>query len=227
MINRNRTSILAIIAAMAAIGLPVLGAYAQAPPGMQQISGKYTDSSNGLEITLPDGWSGFAIPSPSGSSMAMAAPGGPSMSGNMTNPVMIISITDKQPINATSFQPPSSTGSSNQQSDCTAATTQKTTVNGMSAFTVSGECTKPTPIKAKGYTFQTATKNIFVMYASSSSANFDKYVGQFDSAVGTLKISNTVDVTVVPEFPIAAIAGIAAVIGVIAVLGRTKFIRSP
>jgi hypothetical protein len=45
--------------------------------------------------------------------------------------------------------------------------------------------------------------------------------------VGTLKISNAVDVNVVPEFPVAAIAGIASVIGVIAVLGRTKFIRSP
>lgn len=222
----NRTSTLAIIATVLAIGFPVVGAYAQAPPGMQQISGKYQDVSNGLEITLPDGWTGFAIPSPSRVSTAVAGPNGPSMNGDLSNPMMIISVSDKQPINATRFQPPS-TGSNNQQSECSVASSQKTTVNGMSAFTVSGECTKPTPIKAKGYTFQTDTKNISILYASSSSANFDKYVSQFDGAVGTLKISNAVDVNVVPEFPVAAIAGIASVIGVIAVLGRTKFIRSP
>lgn len=218
---RNSWTPVFVTAILLAIGASAFAANAQAQLGMQQISGKYTDSSVGLEITLPDGWTGIQIPSQSGSSMAMAAPGGPSTTGDMSNPAMFVSVTDKKPINATSFQPPSG-GQSNTPSNCNVASSQKTTVNGMSAFAVSAECTGANPYKVKGYMFQTDSKNVLVMYGSSSSANFDKYVGAFDSAVGTLKIANTVDVMVVPEFPIAATAAIAGVVGIIAILGRTK-----
>jgi hypothetical protein len=82
-------------------------------------------------------------------------------------------------------------------------------------------------MKGKEYLFQTATKNIIIGFGASSAANFDKYVGDFDSSVkGSLKIAGTTDVTVVPEFPLAAILGITAVIGVVAILSRTKMFPS-
>ncbi|MEO9320225.1 MAG: hypothetical protein ABI361_06095 [Nitrososphaera sp.] len=233
-------------ASIAVLGLLALGvvalaantgfaskAYAQpvtgAPPGMQQVSGKYTDSSVGLEITLPDGWSGIQLPATSGVSMAMAAPGGFSSMDQSNGTGMYISVTDKKPINAT-FQNPasmrSSSSSGTQQSDCSQASYSKTTVNGMNAAVITVQCTGTSPFKGKGYIFQTDAKNIMVLFGSASAPNFDKYVSQFDSSVNTLKIANTVDVSVpVPEFPISAVFGIAAVVGVIAVMGRFKGFR--
>ena len=212
-----------VMGASATLGVPMVAANAQAPPisGMQQVSGKYTDPSVGLQITFPDGWSGFQIPN-AGTSMAMASPGGvATTTGQSDNAVMFVFVTIKKPINAT-FQNPTPNGTTSQPSDCTTGSVQKTTVNGMNAVQITGECTGSNPFKGKGYVFQTADKNIIVMFGSSSSSNFDKYVGQFDSSMNTLQIANTVDVTAVPEFPLAGVAGIAAIVGVIAILGRTK-----
>lgn len=98
----------------------------------------------------------------------------------------------------------------------------------MSAVEITGQCAGDSPFKGKGYTFQTATKNIGIFFGSKSASNFDSNVGQFDSAISTLKIDNTVDVAVpVPEFPLAAVIGISAVVGVIAIIGRTRIFRTP
>lgn len=73
--------------------------------------------------------------------------------------------------------------------------------------------------------FQTQEKLYTVSLMSSSSADFTKYVGAFDSSVNTLKIANTIQAPTVPEFPLATIGIVFAVtVGVFALVMRRGLI---
>src|SRR5213593_4758919 len=69
-------------------------AYAQAPPGMVEVSGKYVNAKSGVEITFPDGWSGFEITT-SNATLVTTGLGGMSESDpEKINSITVI-ITDK------------------------------------------------------------------------------------------------------------------------------------
>ena len=57
------------------------------------VNGTYTNSNFGVQITLPDGWSGFEMKSTSGSTRVMIAPGGYQSTQGAPRPPITISMS--------------------------------------------------------------------------------------------------------------------------------------
>src|SRR5919201_927143 len=74
--------------------LPVaaVSAYAQGPT---PVSGAYVNEEAGVQITFPDGWSGFEVPQTSETTLVATSPGGLSESDPATMKTISLLITAK------------------------------------------------------------------------------------------------------------------------------------
>jgi hypothetical protein len=194
------------------------------------VNGTYTNSNFGVQITLPDGWSGFEMKSTSGSTRVMIAPGGYQSTQGSPRPPITISM---------SMTPISSTTSTSQFPQrtmqgltCTNSTSTNT-VNGLNLNVLTKDCTgtdsngNPIEMKSKAETTQTGSANIMLSYRANSSSGYDSQVAAFDSMINTLQISSPSQAPAVPEFPVSIVGLVVAImVGVVVVLGRVKMIPS-
>ena len=126
------------------------------------VSGTYTNSNYGVQITLPDGWSGFEMKATSGNTRVMIAPGGYQTSQGVPRPPVTIGIS-MTPISSTAsnqFMPRNMQGIT-----CTNSTTTNT-VNSLNLNVVTRDCSgtdqngNAIEMKSKTETIQTGTANI-------------------------------------------------------------------
>jgi len=192
------------------------------------VNGTYTNSNFGVQITLPDGWSGFEMKSTSGSTRVMIAPGGYQSTQGAPRPPITISMS-MTPISSTTSQ---YTMRTMQGLTCTNSTSTNT-VNGLNLNVLTKDCTgtdsneNPIEMKSKAETTQTGSANIMLSYRANSSSGYDSQVAAFDSMVNTLQISSPSQAPAVPEFPVSIIGLVVAImVGAVVVLGRVKMIPS-
>ncbi|MGI0014329.1 MAG: hypothetical protein ACREBU_12940 [Nitrososphaera sp.] len=167
--------------------LPVtaVSAYAQGMP--QEVSGTYVNEELGVEITFPDGWSGFEVAQTSETTLVTTSPGGLSESDPATMKTISLLITDK------GGRDPNDPSSLTQEViDCNQPSINARTVAGVQGTEVTVEC----PSTAQTWRMvavETADNIVGVMFMAPSS-EFDSNVGAFDSAVGSLKVEGAMDI---------------------------------
>ena len=108
--------------------------------------------------------------------------------------IIALSIIDKTNDESPEFEAPTFDEDEEYDFDCKMISSEKTKVNSMNSFKSIIECNgDSTSMKGKSHHFATNDKWIMLIYASSPSSDFDKDVSNYDSAVNTIKISNSVD----------------------------------
>jgi hypothetical protein len=198
-------------------------------PTFNEIVGKYQNEKAGIEITLPSGWKGIALPETGGTAAVMASP---SSIGSGENPTsfMMVSVIDKAGANETripeSAQRPANVPQ-DKQVKCDDPTTEQVRINSMDGIVTILKCTTSDGevFKTKMYSFQTEQRFYTVGYTATSETAYDQTVGPFDDSVKTLKIQNTIGAPAVPEFPFAAAIAAAAAVSIAVVAGRSRFMR--
>lgn len=194
------------------------------------VNGTYTNSNFGVQVTLPDGWSGFEMKQTSGNTRVMVASGGYQATQGAPRPPITIGIS-MIPKSSTPFTP--QFAPRNMQGITCTNSTSTNTVNGLNFNEVIVDCSgttssgNPISTKAKYEITQTGTANIILSYRANPSSGYDSQVATFDSMVGTFQLANTSQASVVPEFPVPIIGLVIIImIGTVIVLGRAKIIPS-
>jgi hypothetical protein len=220
------------------------GGFANTQP-LQVVSGNYTNTDAGLQITLPANWTGSLFESRNGTVTTIrVVPNdlGQSTQGFRVADSMTIRIVPKNITSGTisSGGNASTTNSSafmmfgqgrNFQNrgnlTCTRDTPQTTTINDMQGILQTAQCSSSTfSFMIKSYAFQTQDRIFTVSFMATSSAGFSKYVPAFDNSVNTLRIANTIQAPAVPEFPAAAIGiAFAGAVGLVSFAMRTRQLR--
>lgn len=204
----------------------------QGPQGTSTpVSGTYTNSNFGVQVTLPDGWSGVEIKQTSGNTRVMIAPGGYQMVQGAPRPPITISMS-MTPISSTTTSNPQYANRNMQGLTCTNSTSTNT-VSGLNFNVLTRDCTgtdnngNPIEVKSKTETAQTSSANIMISYRANSSTGYDTQVAAFDSMVSTLQISSPSQAPAVPEFPVSIVGLVVAImVGAVVILGRAKMIPS-
>ena len=152
------------------------------------VSGTYTNSNMGVQITLPEGWSGFEMKSASGNAKISITPGGMQ---TQERPSAMIGIA---------IMPPSSTlptppiPRNVPGITCTNSTTTNT-VNSLNLNVVTIDCTgtdkngNPLEMKSKTETAQTTNANILFNLRAYNATSYDSQVTNFDNMVSSLQLS--------------------------------------
>ncbi|HEY7733430.1 MAG TPA: hypothetical protein VIB07_01420 [Nitrososphaera sp.] len=161
--------------------LPVaaVSAYAQGMP--EVVSGTYINAEAGVEITFPDGWSGFEVSQTSETTLVATSPGGLSESDPETMSTITLLITAKGGRDAR--DPDSLT---QEVIDCNPPSITSRTVAGVLGNEITVECPSSNQ-KSRMVTLETADNIVAVMFMSPA-AEFDSKVGAFDSAVNSLSV---------------------------------------
>ncbi len=173
--------------------LPVaaVSAYAQGMP--EEVSGTYVNSEAGVQITFPDGWSGFEIQTAE-ANLVTTSPGGLSEGDPATMKSITLMVTDK---GVRDVNDPSSF---NQDVDtCNAPSITSRTVAGVQGTELTVEC-PDTAQKFRMVAVETADNIVVVMYMTPAS-DFDSNVGAFDSAVASLQVQGATGSGGVPTTP--------------------------
>lgn len=197
-------------------------------PTFSEITGKYENEEAGIEITLPAGWRGIALPAVGGAASVMASPEGIGAEESPTS-FMMVSMIDKASVEENTV-PESAQRPTNVPEDaqvqCEDPTVEPVQVNGMDGIVSIIECTVEGDVyKTKMYSFQTEERFYTVGYTATSETAYDENVGAFDDSVDTLRIENTIEAPAIPEFPIAAVIAAAAAVSIAVVAGRARFAR--
>jgi hypothetical protein len=166
--------------------LPVAGvsAYAQGMP--EVVSGTYVNAETGVEITFPDGWSGFEVSQTSETTLVATSPGGLSEPDPETMSTITLLITAKGGRDAR--DPDSLT---QEVIDCSPPSVTSRTVAGVQGNEITVECPTSNQ-KTRMVTLETADNIVAVMFTSPT-AEFDSKVGAFNSAVDSLSVEGAVD----------------------------------
>lgn len=156
----------------------IVSAYAQAP---QQVSGTYTNDEVGVQITFPDGWSGFEVSQTSETTLVATSPGGLSEPDPETMTTINLLITAK------GGRDPTDPSSLTQDViDCNPPSITSRTVAGVQGTEVTVECPS-TSQKFRMVAVETEENIVGVMFMSPTS-EFDSNVAAFDSAVASLSV---------------------------------------
>ena len=179
----------AFVFSILASGMFVAG-HAQTPPGMTQVSGKYINEKAGVEITFPDGWTGFETSLGSTTAASVTEPS----SANSNFPkLMTLSVIPKAEAKDAT-QAKAEMEKSNVK--CSDPTITSTTVSGKSGQLYTIECTRAdgTQYKLKGAFVLTDSRQVNLLYMAKL-ADFAADESKFDSALGTLKVEGAIDIT--------------------------------
>ena len=167
----------------------------------KKVSGKYTNSEHGVEVTFPDGWSGvkYEINETDYSEVSVVTIEG-GIQANMNSiqndrfRIIALSILDREDDEPPELEVPTFEEGEEYNFDCKITSSEKTKVNGMNSFKSIIECSGGnTSIKGKSHNFATEDKWIMLIYAASPSTDYEKDISKYDSAVSTISISNSVD----------------------------------
>lgn len=193
------------------------------------VNSTYTNSNYGVQIMLPDGWSGFEMKRTLGNTLVMVAPGGYQTGQGVPRPPITISISMTPIGSASSNQ----LMQRNMQGVTCTNSTSTNTVNGLNLNVLTRDCSgtnqngNAIEMKSKTEMIQTGSANIVLSYRANPASGFDSQVATFDTMVGTLQIANAAQAPAVPEFPVPVIGIIIAVmIGAVVLVGRTKVFPS-
>lgn len=152
------------------------------------VSGTYTNSNFGVQVTLPDGWSGFDMKQQSGNSRVMIAPGGMQTQGQ--HPPITIGIS-MMPSSSTQ---PQMMPRNMQGITCTNSTTTNT-VNGLNFNVEIRDCSgtdqdgNPIEMKSKTETTRANSANIVLSFRANPASGYDTQVTNFDNMISTIQIS--------------------------------------
>jgi len=173
----------------------------------QEVSGKYANSDFGVEVVIPDGWSGMAsdFKDPTtgdwitgfqvmqgGIDVNMAA----MVNGEFE--AITLSIMDKQPGDTGNdlpdIRPPSSSTNGDEEFDveCSIITAEKIPVNGKDVMKMEASCEgSDVSMQSRVYHYATADEKIVsYAYMTSPASEFDKNINTFEDSVKTLTIAN-------------------------------------
>ncbi|MGH9878342.1 MAG: hypothetical protein ACRD5H_11960, partial [Nitrososphaerales archaeon] len=196
----------AMMAVIFVLVIPVFWADAQTmeDEGLKKVEGKYANPDVGVEMDLPEDWSGFEMSmalGPMETLMVAAAPGGidpEAMMSMMPEKPMImlavLSMAVTEDMESTDNPPQLS----QEGMECTPATFRTVKVSDVDSLEAIIECTSIVDgkeVHAKGKTFfmnqESAEKtgSVTVMFAAPSDM-YDASVNEFDESMKTLKIKN-------------------------------------
>jgi hypothetical protein len=200
--NQNRTVVIAVGFVLMASIFAAQADAQQYPEGMPsmpsqptQISGKYTNSNYGVDIAIPDGWSGMEMTSGS-STIVTAMPGGmeSAQTGTPSTMMTIVMMTKD-----TTKPPPTQPQNMPQDEKCGDPSITTKTVNGVNLLEGVVECTGTTSMKMKYDVAQTDKYYVNVSYIAMPSSNYDSNVSAFDTALGSLQVANAIEAPAIPE----------------------------
>ena len=171
----------------------------------QEVSGKYTNSDVGVEVVIPDGWSGMAsdFKDPmTGDWIAgfQVMQGG--LDANMAAMVngefeaIALSIMDKQPEDTGNdlpdIRPPPSSNDKEFDVECSIIAAEKISVNGKNAMKMEASCEgSDVSMQSRVYHYATVDDRIIsYAYMTSPASEFDKNISTFENSVKTLTITN-------------------------------------
>ena len=162
--------------------LPAAAVSAYAQSGSpKQVSGTYVNAQLGVEITFPDGWSGFETAQTAQTTLVATSPGGLSEPDPVTMKTISLLITDKG-----GRDPRDPSSLTQNVNDCSQPTVNARTVAGAQATEVTVNCPS-TAQKMRMVAVETANNIVAVMFMTPAS-EFDANVGAFDSAVASLQV---------------------------------------
>lgn len=155
------------------------------------VSGRYVDDAAGLEISFPDGWSGLSL----FGTFPIVAPGGINFAAEQSATMVIIPL-DRSSIedlwNSSEVVEEVQTGT--EPETCTEILTTFTTINGMQGMETVQECSSSDGYrKVKTVGFLTAQRFVVISYSASSDAMYERYLGDFDNSLRTLRISGVLN----------------------------------
>ena len=189
----NRYAQKALLAGLLLL-LPVAAVSAYAQDGIQEVSGTYTNEELGVEITFPEGWSGFEVSQTSETTLVATSPGGLSEPDPATMKTINLLITAKGGRDASD---PSSL--TQDVSDCNQPSIQSRTVAGVQGTEVTVEC-PGSGQKFRMVAVETVENIVAVMYMTPTS-EFDSNLSAFDSAVASLSVQGASGTGGVPSTP--------------------------
>lgn len=174
----------------------------------QEVNGKYTNSEHGVEVTIPNGWSGMSMdfkdPTTGEwiSGFQVMEGGFEANMDSMQNgefEIIMLSIMDK-PEEETTDPPDVQPPTDEFDVDCELVEMEKTSINGKDTMMVEAQCEGDISMKSKMYHYATNEKIISYAYMTSPSSGFDNNINNFDDSVKTVKIENQVNVSYeIPE----------------------------
>jgi hypothetical protein len=202
------------------------------PSQPTQVSGKYSNQDYGVDVTLPDGWSGMEMKLPGGSAMVTAMPGGMGAAQG-TTPTTMATLTII-PKNSTKTSPSTIPENMPKDEKCNPVSTSTKNINGVSFSESIIECTGITSVKIKSDVAQTDKYYVTMSYIATPSSNYDSNVANFDSALGTIHVTNAIESpampqssnnsisSAIPEFPLALVSVISATLMGFAIIVAKK-----
>lgn len=194
----------AIIFLVGAIFATQASAQYQSQPGGFQFQGTrtavngstYTNTNFGVQVAIPDGWSGTEIKRPTGSTSVTIAPGGfQSMQAGQRPPViMLISMMPK---GSTPYTPHFMPRNIQDGETCTNSTSTKT-INSLNFNEVIVDCTGTVTMKTQYDITQTSSAYVILGLRADSDSDFGSQNTTFYTMLGTLQITNASN-TVTPS----------------------------
>ncbi len=145
-----------------------------------QVSGTYSNEELGLKIDFPDGWNGIQNKNDNGTTVALVPADGRKLS------MVLIAV------NTSEY---SAGGSQDPLSGCNTTSVRFDEINDMSTFSFDGECDRPEGFFImKAYMFALDNRLVIAMLVAPSRTAFDSGVEEFDEAIQTLSLKNSVNV---------------------------------
>ncbi len=177
------------------LAIPLIDGKAQMPE-FKEVKGKYVNEDLGIELILPENWSGRELPiviEPAIGGL-MASPEDASSNGVYMSLLVV---------DATKFDPsmqPTSPQPEDIESKCTTFSLNTIEISGIKGMEIVVECEDiSTSYKIKSiFISQEKDDNIrFIQLALiASSELYDRYIKDFDDSVKTLKVSNAMSPTI-------------------------------
>jgi hypothetical protein len=180
------------------IGAPLLStAYAQPDFVGSEISGRYLDSSSGLQIELPKGWSGtkffdmFPIIAPNGFDLS---------TGTMPEVAMTILVLDSRDVAemllSVNIDEISEVEDADEQ--CQKQIIEYAQIGSTTGLHIIVECEgdeeSGTPYqKTKAYSVLTRTKFIIIAYSATSESEYERHLGEFEHSIKSVKVVDPVN----------------------------------
>ncbi|MGB9003532.1 MAG: hypothetical protein WCC52_06990 [Nitrosotalea sp.] len=157
----------------------------------------YTNANYGIQVAIPDGWSGSEIKRTTGATSVTLAPGGfQSMQGGQRPPVTIsISMIPKGPTSYTQHFMPRNV----QDGETCTNSTSTQTFNSLNFNEVTVDCTGTVTMESQYEMTQTSSAYITFGLRADSDADFNSQATTFDTMLGTLQITNASQNTVTPS----------------------------
>jgi hypothetical protein len=171
------------------------GAQYQPQPGQFQMQGTrtpvngptYANTNYGVQVAIPDGWSGSEIKRTSGfTSITLAPSGFQSMQGGQRPPVTIS--LSMMPKGSMPYTPHFMPRNMQDGETCTNSTSTKT-VNGLNFNEVTVVCTGTVTLKSQYEMTQTSSAYVTLGLRADSDSDFDSQSATFDTMLGTLQLT--------------------------------------